>query len=489
MSAQPEGTRTPSDVLGDGPTQERPKPLKDRLRTFVAHYSGWVLTMLALLAAVAGAYLIGRPAILTVAVAPAGGTEPALMRAFADALKEEKAGIRLRLVPYPGVRESAEALEAGKADLAVVRPDLAMPKNGLTLAILRELAAIVVAPGAEMKELSDLAGKRLGVLASRTADPALLQKLFAHIGLDVRTDVAGKVPDEVVAIVAIEENDLQAAFREKRIDAVAVLSTPTTPAAQRIVGMAREAAGDHGAALLALPDVPALVARFTRLQSVTIPAGLFGGDPKLPAEDLVTIGASHRLMAASTMTRSRAAEVTQRLFEMRARLAATVPGADDMVPPPYESTVAATSARMPVHPGALDYFEREQESLLERYESWIYLVAILGGSIASMFAWLRNRVRRVRRERIDIATARLLKLRSEASRESDPAKLAKMEEDVDAVAASIARHVLRRDTPPYLIEAASIAVEAARSSVRRAVARAGASPVPPQTEPLSPQRS
>lgn len=456
---------------------------KGRLRAFPTRNPGWTLAILTVVAAAIASFLLTRPVTLSVAVAPGGGTEPTLMRAFADALARDGKSLRLRVLDYPGVAESAEALEKREVDLAVVRPDVLMPANGLTIAVLRELAALVVAPGPGMKEVGDLGGKRLGLLSNRPADPPLFAKLLGHAGLDLRPhEAANPVPDDAVAMVPLAEAELAAALREKRIDAVALLTTPTTPAAQRIVAIVRDLAPEHEVALLALPDVQALVTTFPRLQSVTIPAGLFAGDPKLPADEMVTIGASHRLMARSSLSRSRAAEVTQRLFEMRARIAATVPAADDMTPPSYDDTVAATTARMPIHPGALDYFEREQESFIERYESWIYLVAILGGSVASMFAWLRGRIGRARRERINVATARLLELRSEARRATDPDRLARMEDEVDSLAASIARQALRRPAEARTIEAAAIAVEAARATVRRAVerTRAASRSGPPQ---------
>lgn len=78
---------------------------------------------------------------MTIAVAPNGGTEPALLRAYADKLARQKLGVRLKVVAFGRVRGSAEALKTGKADLAVFRPDVSMPGNGLTLAVLRELAA------------------------------------------------------------------------------------------------------------------------------------------------------------------------------------------------------------------------------------------------------------------------------------------------------------------------------------------------------------
>lgn len=157
----------------------------------------WLCAPLLALAVAGLAYAyLSRPTTLVVAVAPNGGPEPALMRAYAEALSKGKASIRLRIVPYGGVRESAEALRDGKADLAVVRPDVSMPRNGLTLAVLREQATFVVAPRqAGIDGFSALAGKRLGILAPRKADHALVRSLVERHGLVLRVDVPeGDVP-------------------------------------------------------------------------------------------------------------------------------------------------------------------------------------------------------------------------------------------------------------------------------------------------------
>ncbi|WP_342149720.1 TAXI family TRAP transporter solute-binding subunit [Methylorubrum sp. SB2] len=427
------------------------------------------LVLLLALLAVAALYLT-RPTTLTLAVAPNGGTEPALLRAYADELARRKLGIRLRIVPFDGVSESAEALKAGRADLAVVRPDVAMPGNGLTLAVLRDLAAFVAAPGASgIKGIPDLAGKRLGLLARRTADRTLIGNLVGHHGLELATEAPGR---KAVVLVPVEEADVTAAFRAGRIDAMVLVTTANSPAARRLVGFVHEASEDGEVALFGFPDTAAVLARWPRLQPVTVPAALYGGDPRLPPEDVATVGSSYRLMARANLARSVAAEVTQHLFEMRAALAETVPAAEDVGHPAYEDTADATSARLPIHPGALDYYEREQETFIERYESWIYLVAILGGGLGSTAAWLRQRIGRIRRERIEVATARLLELRSEARRETDRERLTAMAGEVDDLAGSIARHALNRPTEPRTLGAANVAIEAARSTVRRALAGA-----------------
>src|SRR5687768_6023847 len=61
-----------------------------------------------------------------------------LMASFIRALERHKKDVRLQLVPTNNVRHSGEALQQGKADLAVIRPDSYLPPSGLTVAILRE---------------------------------------------------------------------------------------------------------------------------------------------------------------------------------------------------------------------------------------------------------------------------------------------------------------------------------------------------------------
>ncbi|ACL55154.1 TAXI family TRAP transporter solute-binding subunit [Methylobacterium nodulans] len=429
-----------------------------------------------LLAGAAGlASYFTRATTLTIAVAPSGGTEPALIRAFADALASQHKSLRLTILPFDGVRESAAALQDGRADLAIVRPDILLPANGLTLAILREQAMIIAAPEPSgIKEMPDLSRKRLAFLAERTTDQAVLQRVLGHYGLALTTDPPpGPLAPRSVALVPLEEPDLATAFAEKRIDALAILTTPTTPTARRVMRIVQNASRTRKLRLAGVAESSALIERFPRLQAVTVAEGLFAGHPKTPEEAVSTIGTSYRLMARSTLSRVAAAEVTQYLFEMRSLLAETVPSANAITAPAYETNAEATSARLPIHPGAIDYYEREQQSFIERYETWIYLVAFLGGGVGSAVAWLRQRLSRLRRERIEVATRRLLQIRSEARRTTDRTALEEMAGEIDDLAGNIARYALNRPTEAHTMTAATIAIDAARSTVQRALAQSG----------------
>ncbi len=418
------------------------------------------------------AYWASRATVLTVAVAPRDGTEPALIHAYAEALAKRHKQIRLRILPFDDVRDSAEALRDGRADLAVVRPDVDLPDNGLTLAILRDQAMIIASPEPSgIDRFPDLDRKRLAILAHRDADEALIRALLGHYGLTlIIGEPEAALPPRHVALIDMAEADLAAAFARKRVDAVVSVIAPTAPTAQRIVGIVQAASRNRRVSFVDVENAEAFIARMPRLQAVTMPAETFGGSPKVPAEEVRTVGASYRLMARSSLPRSVAADVTQHLFELRSGMANVTPAADYVQAPAYDSTVGATSARLPIHPGAVDYFEREQQSVIERYETWIYLIAFLSGGLGSAAAWIGQRLSRLRRERVEEATDRLLEIRREAQDAGDSQRLNVLAREIDDLAGDIAKHALERPTEARTMSAASIAIDAARSTVKRAIA-------------------
>ena len=143
-----------------------------------------------ILGAGALAIYLAQATTLVIAVATRDDTEPGLIKAYADALDAGGENVRLKILSFDDVRESAAALQDGRADLAVVRPDVDLPTNGLTLAILRDQTMIIVSPETtEIDDFSQLAGKRLGNLPAGLIAGAAVQT--AH------------VPDKVAGAVLI----------------------------------------------------------------------------------------------------------------------------------------------------------------------------------------------------------------------------------------------------------------------------------------------
>ena len=452
------------------------RPRRFRLPTFVFRRDGLFLVGALALLALGGLYFYwSLPTPLTVAAGPRDTPDARLVEAYAALLAREKRTFRLAVTYQDDVRDAAAALQAGKADLAVVRPDVRTPENGLTLAVLRDEALVVAAPeAAGITELSGLARKRLGLVARHAADTAFVTSLMRYYDLDpVAADTAGPLAANGVALVPLAADGVAAALAERRVDAVAVVSGSASPAVLALVRAVEGASRDRKVAFAAVPDGEAITQRYPEMPAVSIPAGTFGGRPKRPEEDLKTVGVSYRLMARDDLKRETAAAVTQYLFEKRARLAASAPSANLLKSPDFDSAVTATSARLPNHPGAVDYFQREQLTFFQAYGDWVYLAMFGGGSVFSAAAWLGQRLRRKRRALVDIVLDRLMDILAEARESTTLAALDERALEIDSLVLHAVRYARLRTTDTRTMSALILAIDSARSAVadrRRALA-------------------
>ena len=432
----------------------------------------WLLVLLALgFAMVAGMLVyLSRPTTLTVAVGPREGAEATLLQTYAQALTRGREDVRLKLDFYDDVRDSSEALQRNKADLAVVRPDVHLPENGLTLAILHDEALLIAAPeAAGLESFADLARKRLGVVERHAADLPFLTNLLGFYDFVPQVDAeVGSEPGlgpGRVALIPLKPNEVTSAIAEGRVDAVAVIAAPASKSAISTVRAVEAGSPEKKISFVAVSDGEAIIQRMPELQSVTIPAGTFGGRPKRPDEDVKTVGASYRLMARGSVSRFTVASVTQHLFEWRSKLAPLAPIANLMKAPDFDSTVAATSARLPNHPGAVDYFEREQQTMFERYEDYIYLLAFFGGTVGSGFAWLAQRLARKRRERIDVVLDRLLDILREVRAATCKADLDRLVRETDDLVADVVQHARERNIDNRTVSALILAIDAVHAAI------------------------
>jgi TRAP-type uncharacterized transport system substrate-binding protein len=106
--------------------------------------------LMAVLGIAAAAYYFAmRPETLRVAVGPANSDDLKVVQALAQAFNNQRnSQIRLRPMPTDGAAASAQALAEGKADLAIIRGDLDVPKNAQAVATLRKNVAVLWVPPA-----------------------------------------------------------------------------------------------------------------------------------------------------------------------------------------------------------------------------------------------------------------------------------------------------------------------------------------------------
>ena len=89
-----------------------------------------------------------RPVTLRIAVGPANSDDLKVVQALTQAFAQTHGQVRLRPMQTDGATASAEALADGKADLAIIRGDLDVPKNAQAVATLRKNVAVLWVPPA-----------------------------------------------------------------------------------------------------------------------------------------------------------------------------------------------------------------------------------------------------------------------------------------------------------------------------------------------------
>ena len=116
-------------------------------------------------------HIATQPTELTVAVGPPNSEDTRVVQSIAAQFAREQFNIRLQTkILDGGPPAAAAALENGQADLAVVRRDAGMPKNGQAVAILRKNVVVFIVPSAA--EPPKTAAKGKPAAKSKTAAKA-----------------------------------------------------------------------------------------------------------------------------------------------------------------------------------------------------------------------------------------------------------------------------------------------------------------------------
>jgi NMT1-like family len=396
----------------------------------------------------AGAYwYFDTPTRFKVAIPGHREPESRALAAFARALTEQDKDIQLDIVPVRDVEDGAMRLQKREVDLALVRPDIFLPGNGLTVAIMSEPSVLILAPS---ENISDLAQKRIGLVTEQGADLALVSTVLGLYEIRIPPESLRSLPASAVA----------EALSNKEVDAIAIVAAPGRAVSNLITAIQKAAEPDL--TMLELAGSTSLTTLSPAFNETTIPAGSLGSHPRLPAEDTKTIATSYRLMARSDLDRGPVSELTEYLFQMRSRIAKTEPAINLMKAPEDET---AMSAALPNHPGAIDYLTREQETFMDRWGDWVWLGLFLGGGVSSAAAWSVQVLARGRRERVTAVLDRLLVILREARTAPDRSALDDLSLEVDALVMETIGHTQSGATDSMTMSALILAIDASRAAL------------------------
>ena len=254
-------------------------------------------SVLALVGTVTGIYYYTmRPVLLQVAVGPPNSDDAKVVQALAQAFARVHKQIRLHPLLTDGAIASAAALSDERADLAIIRGDLDVPKNAQAVATLRKDVAVLWVPpkpkgkkaaakATEIKDIAQLAGHRVGIVGRTAANVNLLKVVLQQYNVDPAK----------VDIVQFSTSEVSEAIRGQKADAfLAVGPVNSKITADAITASARDGRG--APAFLAIDSADAIAQNHPVYEAADIPAGAFGGSPARPDDEVKTISfcASHR---------------------------------------------------------------------------------------------------------------------------------------------------------------------------------------------------
>jgi TRAP transporter TAXI family solute receptor len=407
------------------PAQPSPRSAK-RKAMFVT-----LAGILAVIGSVAGAYYFAmRPETLRIAVGPANSDDVKVVQALTQAFTQAHSHIRLRPMQTDGANASAQALADGRADLAIIRGDLDVPKDAQAVATLRKNVAVLWVPppakgqgkskdkkaGPKITKIAQLAGHRVGVVGRTPANVNLLKVILQQNGVD-----PGKV--EIVQFPASEAAD---AVRNQRADAYLAAG----PVNSKITADAIAASTRDGRTptFLAIDSAEAIAQNHPVYEASEIPAGAFGGSPDRPDDEIKTISFSHHIVARKTLSESTVAAFTRQLFSVRQALMAEFPLAAKIETPDTDKDAA-----IPVHPGAAAFVDGEEKTFIDRYSDYIWWGLMALSAMGSAGAWFAGYLKKDERHNNSTLRERLLDMLAAARRCDSTEELDRMQTEADDI--------------------------------------------------------
>lgn len=388
-----------------------------RRATFVT-----VAGVLAIIGALVGGYYFAmRPVSLKVAVGPQSSDDVKVVQALTQAFTQSHGYVRLRPVQTDGAAASADALAAGKVDLAIVRGDLDVPKNAQAVATLRKNFVVLWVPprkgrkaASKITKIAQLAGHRVGVVGRTAANVNLLKVILQQYAVD-----PSKV--EVVQFAAPEAAE---AIRNQKADVYLAAG----PLNSKITADAIAASAKDGGAptFLEIDRAEAIAQNHPAYEAGEIPAGTFAADR--PDEEVKTISFSHHIVARKSLSEATVAAFTRQLFAIRQQLISEFPLAAKIETPDTDKDAA-----IPAHPGAAAFVDGEEKTFLDRYSDYIWWSLMALSAMGSLGAWFAGYLKKDERNSNSHLRERLLEMIADARKCETVEGLDSMQTEADAI--------------------------------------------------------
>jgi TRAP-type uncharacterized transport system substrate-binding protein len=418
--------------------------VRSKVRMFLRHT--WLVTVLGTVLLVGGVWAAFHYTTAAEHMRIAAGPQD---QKFVDALSNQIVighhDISLQVVPTAGAKETAEVVSKGQADLAILPSNLVDSLNWPVVAILRQNVMVLLVPASapapaaapakaaasakggksakassggkasksakggksaksddsddssdsdsdddssdsdKFGKVSQLLGKRVGVVTGSEATTGLLEMALSHYG----------IPLDKVTVSQIDPNNLAVVIKNNQVDALFVAGAATGQAISNTVAAAT--VNGKAPTFIKIDQADGIAKRNLGFDSVDIDAGTFGGNPPSPSDDLKTLSFGEYLVARRGYSETVIDTLAKAVYSSRQALATALPGEIKIAAPSTDK-----DADVVVHPGAAAYLSDSQQSFFDKYGDDIFygmlIFPVFGSAIAGLASYLRSdtRTRRLR---------------------------------------------------------------------------------------------
>ncbi len=334
-----------------------------------------IVVVLALALLAAGASLFAyrwyvRPVTLSIAVGSLDGDAPKILSALASRLAVNNAPVRLRVVETSGPIESADAFSSGKTDLAVVRGDVGDLSQAQAIVVLAQAVALLVAPpGSAITDMAGLKRTTVGVIAGDT-NHKIVSVLAKAYDLD-RANVVFK---------SIALDQVRRALDTKEIRAVLLVMPLSDKYLSLVRGLFPQNA-KTAPVLIPIENAGAIAEKERAYQSFDIPKGTLRGSPPVPEDDVTTLEVSFYLVGKKSLDNDMISGFTQAITSARRDVLAELP-----ILAQFKAPDTDAGAYLPVHPGAAEFYNGNQQTFLDKWGNVIFLAPMALGALATVLA-------------------------------------------------------------------------------------------------------
>lgn len=351
---------------------------------------------------------------LRVAAGPVGTVEYKFAEQLADLVAANSSDLKLKIIADESPAAATARFTRGDADFGFVRTDQKVPSAARALALLERFGFLMVLPkGSKIANLGDLRGKKVAFLTSQPAAEPLLRSVLNAAQID---------PDRITFTQLPGDTPVESLFARDQFQAAVLFASFSALAeTQRFDRLTK-------IEVKAIEGSKALERKVAGLTSETVEAGLLSTSPKLPEDDLDTVGVQEIMTVRRRLSDTVVAELVGILLENKNALAVGNTFATRIEPPDTDK-----DAFIVAHKGVAEYTDNEVKSFLDRYSDLFYIGTSVAGVLGSLSAAIYTAITRVRPLEATQYTEQVLTIKENVGRAMSVMELDEAEKELDVV--------------------------------------------------------